>query len=63
VPGVDLSNQQACMTYLKRTYGAMPDTIVSQAQAAFRSLPKDVQAYLDHDNGTGELLTNSPHLL
>ncbi len=63
VPGVDLSNEQACRTYLSRKYGDQAPIIVREAQAAFAKLPKDVQAYLDRDSGTGELLSNSPHVL
>jgi len=63
IPGVKLNNPATTIAYLKRTYGSMADTIVENAQKAFRSLPADIQAYLDHDNGDGQLLTNSPHLL
>jgi hypothetical protein len=63
IPGPDLSSQSQCMTYLQRQFGTMAPEIVRQAQQAFKSLPADVQQYLDWDNGDGQVLTNSPHLL
>jgi hypothetical protein len=64
VPGVDLSNKQACVTHLTRKYGATEGQhIIARAQAEFAKLPQSVRDYLDNDSGTGELLTNSPHVL
>lgn len=63
VPGPDLSNRQACETYLHRRYGTSASAVIAAAQAAFGKLPKDVQAWLDHDPGTGERLTNSPSVI
>lgn len=63
VPGVDLSNKQQCMSYITRKYGKEAPILIEKAVAAFKRLPKSAQDYLDHDRGTGELLTNSPHVI
>jgi hypothetical protein len=64
IPGVDLSNQQSCRTYLDRKYGTVEaKIIVERAVAEFNRLPRKVQEYLDHNDGSNQLLTNSPHLL
>jgi hypothetical protein len=63
VAGPDLSNRQACETYLHRRYGTTAPAVIAAARKAFAALPADVQAYLDHDDGTGQLLTNSPSVI
>jgi hypothetical protein len=64
VPGVDLSNRQQCLTYLDRKYGTTEaKIIVERAVAEFNRLPQKWRERLDHNDGTNQLLTNSPHLL
>ncbi len=64
LPGPDLANPRACMTILRHRFGeTAAAVIVKTAQEEFRSLPQSVRDYLDHDNGDGRLLTNSPSVL
>lgn len=62
-PGPDLANPDACRQIIRTKYGAMGDALMEAARKEFHALPKDVQAWLEHDHGDGRKLANHPALV